>query len=214
MPPRPLFHGSRTASAKAVATTASTAEPPAARISAPTPAATPFCEATMPPRETATGFRTTQFCMSCGISDHLDRINPVWIEGVMAGQPLGLVIGRPVTPDRVFGTLLAAVDHQGPIRAIALERAIGLVVGRPHQLEPHILFRNVMHRPMAGLLAADRAGAVGHDLTGKSHANAPGFGQQIDAVFGLVLIARGGVCHGSALPAQRIVSEGGALLER
>src|SRR5436309_5953130 len=41
MPPRPLFHGSRTASAKAAATTASTADPPAANISAPTVAAAP-----------------------------------------------------------------------------------------------------------------------------------------------------------------------------
>src|SRR5690242_833436 len=104
MPPSPLFHGSRAASAKAVATTASTAEPPAARISAPTPAATPFCDTTMPPREAATGFLTTQFCMSCGISDHLDRINPALVKRVMAGQPLGLVVGRLIAPDRVLGT--------------------------------------------------------------------------------------------------------------
>src|SRR5207302_3534355 len=75
MLPSPLFHGSRTASAKAVATTASTALPPAASISAPTAAATPFCAATTPPRDAATGFRTTQFCISA-ISHHLDLYRP------------------------------------------------------------------------------------------------------------------------------------------
>src|SRR5947208_766294 len=70
IPPSPLFQGSRTASAKAVATTASTALPPAASTSAPTLAATPFCAATMPPREAAIGFRTTQFCVSA-ILKHL-----------------------------------------------------------------------------------------------------------------------------------------------
>src|SRR5207302_2901840 len=98
MPPSPLFHGSRTASAKAVATTASTALPPAASISAPTAAATPFCAATMPPRDAANGFRTTQFCVNAAISQHLDRINPAPIEGIVAGQPLRLLIGGAIIP--------------------------------------------------------------------------------------------------------------------
>src|SRR2546423_992459 len=76
IPPRPLFHGSRRASAKAVATTASTALPPAASTSAPTAAATPFWATTMPPRETAAGFFTTQFCINGAISAHLARIDP------------------------------------------------------------------------------------------------------------------------------------------
>src|SRR5205085_7092007 len=136
MPPRPLFHGSRTASAKAVATTASTAEPPPASTSAPIAAATPFCDATMPPRETATGFRTTQFCISgCGISDHLDRIDAAFVEGIMTGEAAGFVIGRAITPDRVLRLLPVAtlVDLDRPIRAIPLERAVGLVIGRPPQ---------------------------------------------------------------------------------
>src|SRR2546428_668105 len=102
IPPSPLFHGSRTASAKAVATTASTALPPVANISAPTAAATPFCAATTPPRDAATGFFTTQFCVSGGISQHLDRIDPALIEGIVAGEADGLVIGRAVAPDCVF----------------------------------------------------------------------------------------------------------------
>src|ERR1700719_3390892 len=101
MPPRPLFHGSRTASAKAVATTASTADPPPANTSAPIAAAPPFAEATRAPREIATGFRTTQCCISGGISGHLDRIDPAFVEGIMTGEADRLVIGRAVAPDGV-----------------------------------------------------------------------------------------------------------------
>src|SRR5216683_4057256 len=154
MPPSPLFHGSRTASAKAVATTASTALPPAASISAPTAAATPFCAATMPPRDAATGFLTTQFCVSGGISQHLDRIDPALVEGIVPGEPHRLVIRRAVAPDGVFR--LAAINLDGPVRAVALERAIGLVLGGPHQIEPHILFRDIVDRPMTGFLNAQR----------------------------------------------------------
>src|SRR5216683_475321 len=114
MPPSPLFHGSRTASAKAVATTASTALPPAASISAPTAAATPFCA--------ATGFLTTQFCVSGGISQHLDRIDPARVEGIVSGKPLCLVIGRAIAPDGVFRLALPTIDFDGPVRAVALER--------------------------------------------------------------------------------------------
>src|SRR5437879_7152010 len=109
IPPSPLFHGSRTASAKAVATTASTALPPAASISAPIAAATPFCAATMPPRDAATGFLTTQFCVSGGISQHLDRIDPARVEGIVPGKPVRLVIGRAIAPDRVFR--VRSVEH-------------------------------------------------------------------------------------------------------
>src|SRR5947209_3135398 len=104
MPPSPLFHGSRTASAKAVATTASTALPPAASTSAPTAAATPFCAATTPPRDAATGFLTTQFCISA-ISQHLDLVDAALVEGVVTGQPLRLVIGRAIAPDGVVRLL-------------------------------------------------------------------------------------------------------------
>src|SRR5947209_7938 len=132
MPPSPLFHGSRTASANAVATTASTALPPAARMSAPTAAATPFCAATMPPCEAATGFRTTQFCISCVMSQHLDRIDPALVEGVMPGQASCLVIGCAIGPNGVFRLLAAAaarhppIDRNRPVRAVALERAVSL----------------------------------------------------------------------------------------
>src|SRR5687768_671598 len=64
-PPSPLFHGSTAASEKPVATAASTALPPAARIFAPTSPATRFCVATMPPRLCATGLRTCQFWTRC-----------------------------------------------------------------------------------------------------------------------------------------------------
>src|SRR5260370_8582515 len=99
MPPNPLFHGSRTASAKAVATTASTALPPAASTSAPTAAATPFCAATTPPRDAATGFRTVQFCISGGISQHLDPIDAALVEGIITGEAGRPVIRRARGPD-------------------------------------------------------------------------------------------------------------------
>src|SRR5262249_18817494 len=56
-PPIPLIHGSRTPSAKLVATAASTALPPAASTSAPTEAASRLWEATMPPAAVTTAFR-------------------------------------------------------------------------------------------------------------------------------------------------------------
>src|SRR5207247_1719081 len=182
IPPSPLFHGSRTASAKAVATTASTALPPAASISAPTAAATPFCAATMPPREAATGFRTTQFCIKDAISQHLDRIDAAPIESVVAGQPLLLGIRGSIAPDGVFR--LAAIRLDRPVGAVALERAISLVIGRPHQIEPDILLGNIMDRPVAGFLNAQRAAAVGDHGTGKGNAHPPGFGQEVDPVLG------------------------------
>jgi len=64
MPPSPLFHGSSAASAKAVATVASTALPPARSIAAPTSAAARYCATTMPPRDTTTGFSSRQFCVT------------------------------------------------------------------------------------------------------------------------------------------------------
>src|SRR4051794_16604835 len=151
MPPRPLFHGSRTASAKAVATTASTALPPDARISAPTRAATPFCEATRPPREAATGLRAIQFCTGAGctdsaISPYLDRIDTGLVERIMPGHPRRLVIRRAVSPDGVdrFFLTLGTLDRDRPIRAVALERAIALVVGQVQQIEPDVFFRDVV----------------------------------------------------------------------
>src|SRR5438105_3292481 len=118
----------------------------------------------------------------------------------MTGEAVGFVIRRAITPNRVLRLLLVAalLDLDRPIRAIALERAIGLVIGRPHQLEPHILFWNVMHRLMTGLLATHRGIRVGDDLAGESDAHTAGFGQEIDAVLGLLLIAVGGICHGWA----------------
>src|SRR5579864_2772356 len=191
--PRPLFHGSRTASAKAVATTASTALPPAARTSAPIAAATPFCAATIPPREAATGFRTTQFCISCAISQHLDRIDTALVEGIVPGQPNRLIIRRTISPDGVFR--LAAVDLDRPIRAVALERTIGLVLGRPHQIEPDILLGNIMDRAVAGFLDAQRAFAVGDYGAGEGDAHPPGLGQQVNPMLGLCGIAGGRIGH-------------------
>src|SRR5437879_1743165 len=159
IPPSPLFQGSRTASAKAVATTASTALPPAASISAPIAAATPFCAATMPPRDAATGFRTTQFCANAAISHHLDRIDPAPIEGIVAGEPLRLVIRGAIAPDGVFR--LAAIDRDGPVGTVALEGAIALVLGRMHQVEPHICFGDLVDRCMARFLDAELPLAVG-----------------------------------------------------
>src|SRR5271155_1928679 len=119
MPPSPLFPGSRTESAKAAATTASTAVPPAASSSAPIAAATPFWAATIPPREAATGFLTTQFCISA-ISQHLDRIDAALVEGIVPGQPLRLVKGRAIAPDGVFRLPFGAgsLDLDRPVGAV------------------------------------------------------------------------------------------------
>src|SRR5580704_3340908 len=180
IPPSPLFHGSRTESAKAVATTASTAVPPAARISAPTLAATPFCETTMPPREAVAGLRTCQFWVKASMSADLDPVDPITVERVMPGEAGHLVVRRLVTPDRVFRA--AAADRERPIRGGALERAIGVVLGLFHQIEPHVLLRDVHHRAVAGLLDAQRAGAVGDDRAGIGDAHPSVLGTEIDAM--------------------------------
>src|SRR5712691_1802077 len=178
MPPSPLFHGSRTLSAKAVATTASTALPPAASTSAPTAAATPFCAATTPPREAATGFRTVQFCINGGISQHLDPIDAALVEGIMTGEAGRLVIRRTIGPDRVFRLFLAvsAGDLDRQIRAVALERAVGLVLGRPHQVEADILFRHIVDRLVAGFLDTQRRARIGDHGAGVGDTHMPGLG--------------------------------------
>jgi hypothetical protein len=61
----PLIQGSTTVSAIAVATAASTALPPADRISAPASAAMRLCEATRPRRERVSGLAIRQFSMVC-----------------------------------------------------------------------------------------------------------------------------------------------------
>src|SRR5579863_455746 len=226
MPPSPLFHGSRTDSAKAVATTASTAVPPAARISAPTWAATPFCDATMPRFVATAGLRTVQFWISasmledsaCCIDDvrpsrlaplaqdegfldsirqrpssrgaraagledapqllkrsrDLDRIDPVAVKRVMPRELERLVVGCLVTPDRVFRGLVARLDR--PVRSGALERAIRRVLGLGHQIERHVLGRDVVDRPVAGFLDPKRRGAVGDHLAAERHANVTAIG--------------------------------------
>src|SRR5580765_2587170 len=172
--PSPLFHGSRTESANAVATTASTALPPAARMSAPTAAATPFCAATTPPRDAATGFRTNQFCISCAISRDLDRIDPGFIKGVVAREPARFVIGRRVGPDGVLRLMSGgAVDLDRPVRAVALERAIGLVRGRMQEIEPYVLCRDIMYGAVPGFLAAYCRAAVGDHGAGKGDVHLP-----------------------------------------
>src|SRR5919198_5147948 len=167
MPPSPVLHGSTTASANAVATTASTAVPAAASASAPIWAAVPFCAATMPPREDAPGLRTSQFCVRCMspcCSADRDRIDPVRVEGVIAGEPRDLVIRVGIGPYGVFRATRGAVaagDLNRPVRGLPFVRAARVVLGRVHQVEPDILFRQIIDRAMAGLLDAQRGGAVG-----------------------------------------------------
>src|SRR5580700_1727920 len=210
-------HGKRpnrsTASANAVATTASTALPPAARTSAPTVAATPFCEATIPPFEATAGLRTTQFCINGSMSADLDPVDAIAIKRVVPGELVRLVIRRLVAPDRVFGGVLA--DIQCPVRGGALERAIAVVLGLLHQVEPHVLRRDVVDRAMAGLLAAQCGGAVGDDCAGIADAHAAAFRMKIDAVLRLLDPAGGGIRHDSSpyfvVSGYFVVSEGGAL---
>ena len=64
MPPRPLFHGSMAAKARAVATAASTALPPATRTATPARAASRDWLATMPRRPVAAGLVTCQCCVT------------------------------------------------------------------------------------------------------------------------------------------------------
>jgi hypothetical protein len=61
MPPRPEFHGSTAASARAVATAASTALPPSSSTATPARAASCAWETTMPRRPEAAGLVSFQF---------------------------------------------------------------------------------------------------------------------------------------------------------
>src|SRR5215472_3074084 len=116
----------------------------------------------------------------------------------MPGQARRLVIGRAIGPDRVLRALLAAIDLDCPVGAIAFERTVGLVLGRAHQVEPHILLGNVTHGLVPSLLAAHRARRVRYDLAGKSDAHPPRFRQQVDAMLWLFLIPLSRVRHGCA----------------
>jgi hypothetical protein len=66
MPPKPEFQGSTAARAKAVATAASAALPPASSMETPASAAAPTCDTTIPARPRAAGCRTCQVCVRCG----------------------------------------------------------------------------------------------------------------------------------------------------
>ena len=116
MQPSPLFHGSRTASAKAVATTASTALPPAASTSAPTARGDPVLR-----RDDAAARCRDRLSdepvlhQAAPSQSHLDRIDAGLVEGVVAGEAHRLVIGRLVAPD---GVLRPAFRPPAPSTAI------------------------------------------------------------------------------------------------
>src|SRR5579875_2655024 len=175
MPPRPLFHGSSTASAKAVAITASTALPPAARISA------PFWAATRPRAETAPGFLTSQFWVGAiRRSEDGDRVDAALVKGIMAGEPLHLVIGRRVGPHRVLGAPhpLFRCHLDRPVRGFALVGTAGAVRARAQQVHPHIPLRDVMDRRVPGLLDAQRPAALGDRHAGKDDLDMPALRDQ------------------------------------
>src|SRR5215470_11233996 len=66
MPPRPEFHGSTAARARAVATAASTALPPAWSTARPAAPALVACAAMTPRRPDAAGLVRCQFCVMWG----------------------------------------------------------------------------------------------------------------------------------------------------
>src|SRR5271169_6753158 len=211
IPPSPLFHGSTAANANAAATAASTAVPPAASTSAPTVAAVRLCEATMPPRDEAPGLRTSQFCVRCILVPQLfrdDRVDAGRIEGVVAGDPGDLVIRRRVAPDRILGPpdLAARRRLDRPVRRFAFERAGRVVLGRAHQIEPHILFRKTMHGAVAGLLDPQGRGAVGDGRAGEDDFDMPPIRLEVDAVFGAADKSGGWVRH--------FGSSAGSMLQR
>src|SRR6185312_4607829 len=197
MPPSPLFHGSRVARAKAVATAASTALPPAARMPAPISAAAPFCEATMPPRDAIPGLRITQFWIAAIGSGRPDRIDAGRIERVVAGEPGHLVIRGDIAPDRVLRRFRGASvdDLDRPVRGVALERAIGRMLGLLEEVEAHVLFGEIVDRAVAGLLDAQRLAAVGDDRAAESDAQMRRIGVDIDAMLGLLGPTGGGIGH-------------------
>lgn len=69
------------------------------------------------------------------------------------------------------------------------------MLGRAHQLEPHIFFRQVVDRAVAGLLDAQRGLAVGYRNAREDDLDPAAFRQEIDAVIRAAEEAGGRIGH-------------------
>ncbi len=128
-PPRPFIHGSATPIANAVATAASIALPPAARISRPMSTATDILPATAPPVPRA-GERVTESAVLAGDSERVRDCGchtgclPAWISVAECAKchvwPASPSFGRLSIPGSgLTGHLRGAYDElecQGPAR--------------------------------------------------------------------------------------------------
>src|SRR5260370_1810548 len=59
-----------------------------------------------------------------------------------------------------------------------------MVLGRMHQIEPYILFGNVIDRTVAGLFDAKRSAAVGDRLASEHDFDATALREEVDTVIG------------------------------
>ena len=69
------------------------------------------------------------------------------------------------------------------------------MICRAQQIEPDVLLRKVMHRPVAGLLDAQGRTALGYRHIAKNDFDAPAFRHQIDAIIRAADKTWGGVGH-------------------
>src|SRR5260370_26098543 len=82
------------------------------------------------------------------------QLDPLGVEAQEAGDSLGPGNWRLVAPYDV-GVGLAA-DLRGPVRRVALERAVRRRVRGPEEIGTHVLLRQVVAGRQAGLVPQDR----------------------------------------------------------
>src|SRR6516165_11844051 len=122
-----------------------------------------------------------------GRSAQSDRIYAGGVEGIMPGQPRYFVIRCGVRPYGVLRPPHRAVlgrHLNRPIGGFSLVGTAGVVFGRAQQIEPDILLWEIVHRPVTGLLAAQRRSAVGDGHTAEDDLDAPALRHKVDAIVG------------------------------
>ena len=112
------------------------------------------------------------------------------VEGEVIEQPGRLLERLGVAPDRVLGDTVAGPDR--PVGGIALERAVGRVVGRFEQVLPDVLAGDVELGKVGALVQELRAVAVEHSLRAEHPAHAAREGLEQEPVRGPVDAVVGG----------------------
>ena len=87
------------------------------------------------------------------------RVHPVPVEGNVVLYLGGFGVGLLIAPDRVFSAAIADID--GPVRGVALERTVGVIVCLIQQIHAHIVARKIERRRQPGFFQDHGRIAVG-----------------------------------------------------